>query len=158
MTIIRWQPWQDVELVRRQLDQLFDEFAPVTRVSRTPAVELKTTETDVIVRAEVPGIDAKDLNVEATRNAIAIAGEFRSDTQADEHGYYRSEFRYGNFRRVVPLPVEVQHDRVTASFKDGILTLTLPKLVADDKKIVKVTLTEPPETTPNPSEDGNPVA
>jgi HSP20 family protein len=149
MTIIRWQPWQEVEALRRQFDQMFEEFAPasrdglltsVNRAVRTPAVELKTTDTDVILRAEVPGIVAKDLNVEVTRDAVAISGEFRAETQAEEHAFYRSEFRYGSFRRIIPLPVEVQNEAVKAEFKDGILTLILPKLNEAKSQVFKVNL------------------
>lgn len=162
MTIIRWQPWQDVETLRRQFDQLFEDLAPVSRdglmtsvnrAMRTPAVELKTTATDVIVRAEVPGIAAADLDVEVTREAVVIAGEFRAETQTEEPTLYRSEFRYGSFRRVIPLPVAVQNEAVKADFRDGILTLTLPKVEATQAKVVKVNLTG---TVPNP--DGSPDA
>jgi HSP20 family protein len=153
MTVIRWQPWQEVEALRRQFDQMVEEFAPVSREGlltsvnravRTPAVELKTTDTDVILRAEVPGIAAKDLSVEVTREAVSIAGEFRSETKEDDHAFYRSEFRYGNFRRIVPLPAEVDNEAVKAEFQDGILTLTLPKLNEAKSKVVKVNLGEDP--------------
>ncbi len=164
MTVIRWQPWQEVESLRRQFDQLVEEFAPASREGfvtsmnravRTPAVELKTTDTAVILRAEVPGIAAKDLNVEVTREAVSIAGEFRTETSETDHAFYRSEFRYGSFRRVVPLPVEVQNDAVQAEFKDGILTLTLPKAEAGKSKVVKVNLgTDPgPDPGPDPGTD-----
>jgi HSP20 family protein len=157
MTVLRWQPWHDVETLRRQFDQLFEDFAPVSRdgvipsvsrVLRTPAVELKTTATDVIVRAEVPGIAAADLDVEVTREAVAIAGEFRTEPPAEDHTVYRSELRTGQFRRVIPLPVPVQHDAVKANFKDGILTLTLPKVDATQAKAVKVNLTGEAPTAP----------
>lgn len=158
MTIIRWQPWQEVEALRRQFDQMVEEFTPVSRESlltsvnravRTPAVELKTTDNAVILRAEVPGVAAKDLNVEVTRDAVSISGEFRSETQENDHAFYRSEFRYGTFRRIVPLPTEVENEAVTAEFKDGILTLTLPKVGEAKAKVVKVNLGE---SLPNPAE------
>lgn len=147
MSLVRWQPWQEMETLRRQLDQLFDDLAPISRTNFpierkvwSPAIELKTTDADVILRAELPGIDAKDLDVQVAREAVVIAGEYRTETKTEENKVFRSEFRYGNFRRVVPLPVEVQNDKVQAEFKDGILTLTLPKVEADRHKVVKINL------------------
>jgi len=163
MALIRWQPWQEMETLRRQFDQLFYDLAPVqpngeasTRNTWAPAIELKSNDTELILRAELPGIAAENLDIQVTREAVAIAGEYRSETKSEENHIVRSEFRYGSFRRVVPLPVEVQNDQVKAEFGDGVLTLTLPKIQATRPNVVKVnltgatasspTLTEQPET------------
>ena len=109
MAMIRWQPFQEMEILRRQMDQIFDEMASSNReaqVTWKPAVELKDTEESVILRVEVPGVEAKDLDIRVTREAVAIAGEHRYEKKA-ERGYVRSEFRYGNFQRVIALPVAV---------------------------------------------------
>jgi HSP20 family protein len=148
MTLIRWQPWQEVDTLRHQLDQLFDELSPVIRNSGvrsnganwTPAIELKTTETDVLLRAEIPGIEAKDLEVQVSREAVSISGNYQAETKTEDQQMIHSEFRYGNFKRVVSLPNAVQNDQVKAEFKDGILTLTLPKVEADRPKVVKLNL------------------
>ena len=145
MALIRWQPWQEMESLRRQLDRVFDDLVPTTRDGLTtstrtwaPAIELKATETDLVLRAELPGIKADDLDVQVTAEAVLISGEYRSETKTEENHGFRSEFRYGSFRRVVPLPVAVQNDRVNAEFDNGILTLTLPKVEAP--KAVKINL------------------
>jgi HSP20 family protein len=148
MTLIRWQPWQEVDTLRHQLDQLFDELSPVTRgngfrpnvANWVPAIELKTAETAVILRAELPGIEAKDLDIQVSREAVSISGEYPAETHTEDYQMIRSEFRRGSFKRVVPLPNAVQNDQVKAEFKDGILTLTLPKVEADLPKLVKVNL------------------
>lgn len=152
MAMIRWQPWQEMETLRRQFDQLFDELAPISRdaVSTVtgrawaPAIELKTTETDVVLRAELPGIDAKDLDIQVTQDAVSISGEYQAESKTEDHQLFRTEFRYGNFRRVIGLPIAVQNDKANAEFKDGILTLTLPKVEADRPKVVKVSLNGTP--------------
>src|SRR5512147_2806860 len=105
MAIIRWQPWQEIDTLRRQFDQLFDELTPISRGTAmktngnawAPAIELKSTDTDVILRAELPGIDAKDLDVQVSREAVSITGEYKTETKTEdkEHQIYRSEFRYG---------------------------------------------------------------
>lgn len=146
MSLIHWQPWQEIETLSRQIDQLFDGLAPAssdaTAVTKTwtPAIELKATDTAFVLRAELPGIDAKDLDIQATREGVSIAGEYRSETKNENGKFFQSEFRYGSFRRVIPLPIAIQNDQVKAVFTDGILTLTLPKMVSDRLKVVKVNL------------------
>lgn len=149
MAIIRWQPWQEMDALRRQFDDLFDELAPITRGTMktnghtwSPAIELKSTDEHVVLKAEVPGMKADDLDVQVSREAVSISGEYKAETKTEdkEHQIFRSEFRYGSFHRVIPLPVAVQNDQVQAEFKDGILTLTMPKVEADRPKVVKVNL------------------
>ena len=157
MTLIHWQPFQEMETVRRQMDQIFNEMAGVKReeqITWKPAVELKDTEDSVILRAEIPGIEGKDLDIRVTREAVAIAGEHRYEKK-EERGYFRTEFRYGKFQRVIALPVAVQNDQVQAEFKDGILTLTLPKVTEARRKVVKVNLTDNTVATPAPDAEAN---
>lgn len=145
MALIRWQPFQEMETLRRQMDQVFDEMTALNRSSQTtwqPAIELQDTEENVILRAEIPGIEGKDLDVRVTREAVAITGEHRYEKKTEEKGFFRSEFRYGKFQRVVPLPVAVQNDQVKADFTNGILTLTLPKVDAAKNRVVKLNLAE----------------
>ena len=148
MSLIRWQPWQEIETLSRQFDRLFDDFPPVNRTTApaaptwTPAIELKATDAAFVLRAELPGLTAQDLDIQVTRDSVSLAGEYRSNTKHEDGKFFRSEFRYGSFRRVVPLPVVIQNDQVKADFTDGILTLTLPKVVSDRPKIVKVNLAD----------------
>lgn len=150
MALIRWQPFQEIETLRQQMDRMFDEMAGLKHEQQTtwqPAVELKDTEDSVILRAEIPGVEGKDLDVRVTREAVAIAGEHRYEKKAEDKGYFRTEFRYGKFGRVIPLPVAVQNDQVQAQFKDGILTLTLPKVTEARRQVVKVNLADPNTAT-----------
>ncbi len=139
MTLIRWQPISDRETLRRQMDRLFGEVRNTNTETQTtwqPAIELQDTEESIIFRSFIPGIEAKDLDIRVTKEAVAISGE-----NYPQQNYFRSEFHYGKFQRVVALPVAVQNEQVTADFKDGILTLTLPKVVEARRKVVKVNLT-----------------
>ncbi len=151
MTLIRWQPFQEMETLRRQMDQMFDEMLTANRETQMtwkPAVELQNTEENVILRAEIPGVEGKDLDIRVTREAVAITGEHRYEKKASERGHFRTEFRYGKFQRVIPLPVAVENDQVQAEFKDGILTLTLPKVTQARPKVVKVNLADNTAATP----------
>lgn len=152
MALVRWQsPFQEMTTLRRQMDQIFDQMVGVNHEAQMtwkPAVELKDTEESVILRAELPGIEGKDLDIRVTREAVAISGEHRYEKKAEDKGYFRTEFRYGKFQRVVALPVAVQNDQVQAEFKDGILTLTLPKVTEARRKVVKVNLADNTAATP----------
>ncbi|OUL29890.1 molecular chaperone [Nostoc sp. T09] len=155
MALIRWDPFRDIErlepfrdidTLQRQMNRLFDRLTPTTNGGESmgfgfvPAAEMEETDDAIHLRLEVPGLEAKDLNVEVTADAVSISGERKSETKTEEKGIARSEFRYGRFQRVIPLPVQIQNDKVEAEYKDGILRLTLPKSVSDKQKTVKVNI------------------
>lgn len=140
MLVRYWQPWREIDTLRHQFDQLFDSVALGNSADWSPAIELKDTGNEFVLRAQLPGIDAKDLDVQVTKDAVSLAGEHRQENRTEETGFFRTEFRYGKFQRVVPLPVEVQNDQVTAEFREGVLSLTLPKV--EQAKVVKLNLAE----------------
>jgi HSP20 family protein len=151
MSLIRWQPFHELDNLRNQMNHLFEElvrgereipFLPKGELVWSPAVELKETETEVILKAQIPGIEAKDLNVEVSQESVSITGEHREEKKSEEKGFFRSEFRYGKFERLVPLPTPVKNDQIRSEFKNGLLTLTMPKLEKSARKVVKVDLTE----------------
>lgn len=145
MTLIRWNPWQDMNDMQRQFNRLFNEDLVPTAVwerdiIRVPAAEIEETEQAINLKLELPGIEAKDLDVQVTQNAVSISGERKSETKTEKDGAIRSEFQYGKFQRVIPLPARIQNTNVTADYKDGILHLTLPKTEQEKNKVVKVSL------------------
>lgn len=159
MSLIRWQPLKELDTLRHQMNHLFDElthsddlrsvgdhrefgqFPKLENAMWAPAIELKETDTELVVKAVIPGIEAKELDVQVSENAVSITGEHREEKRTEEKGYFRSELQYGQFQRVVPLPVSVKHDQVQSEFKDGVLTLTLPKAESSPSKVTKVDLT-----------------
>lgn len=146
MAITRWNPWHEIDTLQRQFDRLFaDTLAPAAgndwkALSRIPAAELSETEDTIQLKLEVPGVEAKDLTIEVTEDAVSIKGERKSETNFEEKGMSRSEFYYGTFQRVIPLPARIQNTQVKADYKDGILNLTLPKTQEERNKVVKVEL------------------
>ncbi|MEH1871105.1 Hsp20/alpha crystallin family protein [Nostoc sp.] len=148
MTLVRWNPWREIDTLQRQLNNLFEE----TRVpsafldkgfSKVPAAEIQETENAIHLKLELPGIEAKDLDVQVTENAVYVSGERKSETKTEEKGVTKSEFHYGKFQRVVPLSARIQNTNVTADYKDGILNLILPKTEQEKNKVVKVNLEQP---------------
>jgi len=92
-----------------------------------PRVEMKEDDKQIHVTAELPGVEEKDIHISATGDVLTIEGEKKSETEKNEKGFYRSERYYGSFRRELALPGEINMDKAEAKFKDGVLTLTLPK-------------------------------
>ncbi|MEZ2342260.1 Hsp20/alpha crystallin family protein [Microcoleus sp.] len=148
------QPFTEIETIRQQLDKVFDQRATTRDNSETawmPALELADAGDNFVLKAQLPGIDPKDIDVQVTREAISISGERRYQNTNEQSGYVRSEFRYGKFHRVLPLPAPIQNDSVQAECKDGILTLTLPKVTEARNKVVKINLGQIAGTTANPA-------
>ncbi|MFQ4141970.1 Hsp20/alpha crystallin family protein [Chlorogloeopsis sp. ULAP02] len=146
MMIRYYQPIRELENLKRQMDLVFDELsAKTTQTSDTsttwtPAVELIDAGDSLILQIQLPGIAAKNLDVQVTRDTVAIAGERQRQHHSENANYLHSEFRYGKFQRVVNLPVAVQNDNVQADFHDGILTLSLPKVEEVRNRVVKINL------------------
>ena len=146
MSLIRWKPFTEIDSLQREMNSLFDRLVPgdsdIMSSGFVPAAEMSETPEAIMLKLEIPGMDAKDIDIQATAESIAIRGERHSETktEAEADGVTRSEFRYGNFSRVIPLPARVKNTEINAEYRDGILHLTLPKAEAEKNKVVKVNL------------------
>ena len=149
-----WQPFTEIETIRQQLDKVFDQRAATRDNSEAtwmPALELVDAGDNFVLKAQLPGIDPKDIDVQVTPEAISISGERRYENTEEKPRYVRSEFRYGKFHRVLPLPAHIQNDSVQAEYKDGILMLTLPKVTEARNKVVKINLGQIAGASTNPA-------
>lgn len=142
MAITSWQRQGDIQAMRRAMDSMFGDMMvrQPQMVAFRPAVEMQDTDEALVLRAQIPGIDARDLDIRVTKQAVVISGEKSDNNQTEKIGYFRSEFTYGKFQRVIQLPVAVDNDKVQAEYKNGILSLTLPKASAARNEVVKVNL------------------
>jgi HSP20 family protein len=141
----RWDPFQEMDTLQRQMNRLIDRLVPTNGGERMgfafiPSAELEETDDAIRLKLEVPGLEAKDIDIEVTPDAVSISGERKTESKTEEHGVTRSEFRYGKFQRVIPLPSLVQNDQVKAEYQNGILHLNLPKAESEKHKAVKVNL------------------
>ena len=157
-----WQPFQEFNTVKQQLDQLFDEFssAEAAPTTWTPAVSLVESEDALMLHVQLPGVDADKIDVQASREVVAISGDRVNPELGEGEKLRRNEFRYGSFRRVVSLPVAIDPKDVTADYEAGILVLTLPKAEDERNKVVKVSVAgaKPAaiaEATEAPAEDAS---
>lgn len=143
MSIIRWEPFDEMMSLRESMDRLFEDF--FSRRPRSagplvwqPAVEVFETDNEVVVKAELPGIDPKSVNVTVTPEGLSIKGEARAEHEEKGRNYYRRELRYGAFQRTIPLPSEVRSEDTKASFRHGILEVKIPKTERVRPRTVKV--------------------
>jgi HSP20 family protein len=133
--------------LKSEMDRLFDSFVrepfgmldwPSFMGSEKwwPAVDVAETDKELTIRAEVPGIDPKEIDVSITGDQLVISGEKKEKTERKGDGYLQNETRYGSFRRAIPLPEGIDSEHVDAQYANGVLTLTLQKTpVAAPKRI-----------------------
>jgi HSP20 family protein len=126
-------PWKEMSSMREQMDRLFDRFLDL-RWGELPAfgewvprLDLSETKDSVIVKAEIPGMDPKDVEVSLQENVLTIRGEKKQEKEEKDERHHRVERRYGAFTRSTRLPVTVDDKKVEAKFKSGVLTVTLAK-------------------------------
>jgi HSP20 family protein len=156
MALIRWDPFREIERydpfreissLQREMNRLLDRMMTTSGdggemmgYAFIPAAEMHENADNIELRLELPGMEAKDLDVKVTAEAVSVSGERKVETRAEEKGMRRSEFRYGRFQRIIPLPTRIQNDRVQAEFKNGVLCLTMPKAEEERKKVVTINL------------------
>jgi HSP20 family protein len=108
---------------------------------RRPAIEVQEEKDAVVVKAEIPGMKKEDIEVNLSGDLLTIRGEKRQEEERKEKGYYYSERTYGGFSRSIQLPTDVQAEKVSAGFKDGVLEIRLPKTEEAKRKEVKIKVT-----------------
>ncbi len=116
--------------MRRMMEDFW--MAPFEEFGRwgdgfTPKVDIREEDKEIIVSAELPGMDQKDIDLTVTNNSIRISGEKKHEKEEEEKGYYRHETFCGSFDRVIDLPAEVDENKAEAEFSKGVLTIKLPK-------------------------------
>jgi len=145
MLVRRTDPFRDLTVMRRTMDDLFnrtfagyvgDADSGETMASWTPARDVVETEDRVLLRAELPGLTENDVEITVENNVLSLRGEKKFEHEETEGAYRRIESRYGSFYRSFTLPSTVDQERIGASFRNGVLEITLPKAEkAKPKKI-----------------------
>lgn len=142
--LIIWKN-QEINKLRRDMDRLFarlwDDFGMphFPRPSRDiPFIDLSETEDDLILKAEVPGINPEDLDISITDDILTIKGEIKQGFVKENENYHRMERRYESFSRTLQLPCRVMIEDVEATYKEGILTIIMPKCKPETSQRVKI--------------------
>jgi len=145
MAIVPWsrRNRSDSASLHREMDDLFDGFfrgldRPLGGYQAWPAIDVAERDDAIVIRAEVPGCKADDIDISIYGNTLTISGEKEESKKESNGGYYHVESTYGSFRRDVGLPTDVNADKVDATCEDGVLSITLPKAEASRARKVKV--------------------
>ncbi len=148
MAIIRWDPFRDMMTIRDKMNRLFDD----TFTSRgdeqgllqgtwAPSVDIYENENELVLTAEVPGIEDKDIEIKIEDNTLTLKGERTLDKETKEENFHRIERSYGSFYRSFALPHNVDLEKIRAEHQHGVLKITMPK--RQDAKSRKVTILKP---------------
>ena len=128
--------------MNKTIENLFRDLgsAPVRerQAAFSPRVDVEDTGKEITVTAELPGMDREDIEVSITKEHLTLRGEKKTEKTVNKKGYHRVERAFGSFARSIPLPVEVKTDDIKATFKNGLLTISLPKteeILEETKKI-----------------------
>ncbi len=136
MSLTHFDPLANIRLFEDAFTRLFNE--PQTNRPWTPAVDIYETENDLVVKADLPDVDLKDIDVRVENQTLTIAGERKFEKQDNVAGYHRIERSYGNFTRSFAVPNSFDTDKISASFKNGVLSVSLPKKEAAKPRQIKV--------------------
>lgn len=139
-----WDPFRDLWGLQREMNRMFSDFGrgwflneDDGRAAGIP-LEMRETEEDIVVRADLPGLEAKDIDVSVMGTELTIKAERRQEREMKSEEAYCRELSYGAFERRIDLPQEVKADGITASYKNGVLELRLPKQEGAKRKLIKV--------------------
>lgn len=150
MALGRWDPWKGMDDMRREMDRVFDRFFGRGLAPRTaelpalaagewlPSADVIDKKDTIVARFELPGMSKEDIKISATKDTLTVRGESKQEKETKDEDYYLCERCYGSFSRTISLPVGVESDKVKASYKDGILEVTLPKATELLPKEVKI--------------------
>jgi HSP20 family protein len=135
MAIVRWEPFRDLLSLQERMNRMFNEqyrgASPdddwALGGSWAPAVDIYEQGHDIVLKAELPGVDPKDVDIRLENNVLTLRGQRKFENEVKKESYHRVERSYGSFSRSFTLPSVVDQGNIKADFKDGILKLVLPK-------------------------------
>ncbi len=147
MNLVRWNPFGEVSLLQNQMNRLFDtalqgwpgESNGTT--SWIPAADIYESENELVVHVDLPGVDPKAVDVRVENNVLSIRGERQFDEKQNRENFHRVERSYGPFARTFTLSTSVDPDKINATFKAGVLSITLPKAEAARPKRIQIAAT-----------------
>ncbi|MGD9347117.1 MAG: Hsp20/alpha crystallin family protein [Candidatus Aminicenantes bacterium] len=145
MAIIRWDPFRDLVTLREKMNRLFEEAYSARGEERdlvssswAPSVDIYETEQTLVLTAEVPGIEDKDIEIKIEDSTLTLKGERKFEKETEEENYHRIERAYGSFYRSFSLPPYIDQDKIEAEHEQGVLKITMPKKHESKPRTVKV--------------------
>lgn len=149
MSILRWDPFHSLLATQKEFDRLFcaafsPAFSDSELASRSwaPPVDIYETDSSVVLNVELPGVKPDDVEIRVEDNTLHLKGERKFEKEVKEENYHRVERSYGAFSRSFALPSSIDADKVSAGYKDGLLTLTMPKREEAKPKTIKINVSK----------------
>lgn len=141
----RWDPFRDLSVLQERMNRLFEDAGrgrrtdePASTTTWSPAVDIFETEGEIVVKAELPGVDRKDITLNLENNVLMLKGERRFEKETKEENYHRIERAYGGFSRAFSIPAIVDEEKIRADYRDGVLKIALPKRDQAKAKQIKI--------------------
>ena len=145
MAIVRWEPFRDLVSTQDQFNRMFNnvfsrffEGGEPTEQGWAPAVDIYETDQNVVLKAELAGVNPKDVDIRVEDGTLLLRGERKFESEVKKDGYSRIERSFGSFARAFPLPSSVNAEKAKAEYDNGVLTLTLPKREEAKPKTIKI--------------------
>ena len=149
MAIVRWEPFRDLLSLQERMNRMFDESYRGRQGAEdwmggawAPAVDIYEQNGNIVLQAELPGLDPKDVDVRVENNVLTLRGQRKLDETVDKDNYHRVERSYGSFTRSFTLPSIVDTEKIQANYKDGVLRLTLPTREEAKPKQIAINVTK----------------
>ena len=134
MAVVKWDPFRDLNMLQDRMNRLFDNAGrnwsneePAATTTWSPAVDIFETDGEIVVKAELPGMERKDITLNLENNVLTLRGERRFEKETKDENYHRIERAYGGFSRAFSIPATVDEEKIRAEYKDGVLKIVLPK-------------------------------
>jgi HSP20 family protein len=140
MSLIKWDPFRELNMFPVRFGKFLDKDweKAISTTAWNPSVDIFENDSDIVVKVEAPGMNAKDFDLRIENNVLMVKGERKFEKETKEENYHRVEREYGSFSRSFALPTAVKEDKVTADYKDGILKIVLPKKEEVKPKSIKI--------------------
>ena len=145
MAIIRWDPFRDMLTLKERMNRLFEDYYPARKEERdmvastwAPAVDIYETENELVLSAELPGIEDEDIEIKVEDNTLTLKGQRKFEKETKEENYHRIERSYGSFMRSFTLPAYIDQDKIEAQHDQGVLKITMPKKMESKPRNVMV--------------------
>lgn len=144
MTLVRWRPMRDLWSIQDEINRMFDNFFGRTERGEwteshwAPAVDIAENKDNLMVNVEVPGMKKEDIKVTYQDGILTVKGERKQQKEEKDKSFHRVERSYGSFCRSFTLPTAVQGDKIKANYKDGVLSIALPKVEEAKPKEISI--------------------
>ena len=138
MAVVKWDPFRDFNLLQDRVNRLFGNDEATATTTWSPSVDIFETEGEIVVKAELPGMNREDITLNLEKNLLTLKGERRFEKETKDENYHRIERSYGGFSRAFSIPATVDEEKIRADYKDGVLKIVLPKKEQAKPKQIRI--------------------